>query len=46
MANDIIQEESDVLAVNSLEWKQVAKQVSNRVRQYYFTKLWSFVHSL
>lgn len=34
-----IQEESDVLAANSLEWKQVAKQVSNITRMYFFNKL-------
>lgn len=39
VANDIITEETDTLVSNGLEWKQVAKEVSNRVRQYYFTKL-------
>lgn len=39
VANDIITEETDTLISNNLEWKQVAKECSNRVRQYYFTKL-------
>ena len=39
VANDIISEETDTLVANNLEWKQVARECSNRVRQYYFTKL-------
>lgn len=39
VANDIISEETDTLLANNLEWKQVAREVSNRVRQYYFVKL-------
>ena len=39
IANDIITEETDTLVSNGLEWKQVAKEVSNRMRQYYFSKL-------
>lgn len=39
VANDIISEESDTLKSNNLEWKQVARECSNRVRQYFFTKL-------
>lgn len=39
VANDIIAEETDTLISNNLEWKQVARECSNRVRQYYFTKL-------
>lgn len=39
MANDIIQEEIDVLKANNLEWKQVAKDCANRVRQYFFEKI-------
>lgn len=39
VANDIISEETDTLNFNNLEWKQVAKDCSNRVRQYYFSKL-------
>lgn len=39
IANDIISEETDTLVANGLEWKQVAKEVSNRMRQYYFEKL-------
>ena len=39
VANDIIAEEADVLKANNLEWKQVARDFSNRVRQYYFAKL-------
>lgn len=37
VANDIISEENDVLIANGLEWKQVAKECSSRVRQYFFT---------
>lgn len=39
VANDIITEENDVLQANNLEWKQVARDFSTRVRQYYFKKL-------
>lgn len=39
VANDIIAEEDTELKTNNLEWKQVAKEVSNRVRQHYFAKL-------
>lgn len=39
VANDILSEESDTLKSNGLEWKQVAKDCSNRVRQYFFLKL-------
>ena len=39
VANDIITEETDTLVANNLEWKQVAREVSNRVRQYFFTKI-------
>lgn len=39
VANDIISEETDTLVANHLEWKQVARECSNRIRQYYFTKL-------
>lgn len=39
VANDIISEESDVLTSNNLEWKQVARECSNRVRQHFFAKL-------
>lgn len=39
VANDIITEESDTLQANSLEWKQVARECSNRVRQYFFKKI-------
>ncbi len=42
VANDIITEETDTLVANSLEWKQVARECSNRVRQYYFAKLDKF----
>lgn len=42
VANDIISEEDDVLQSNKLEWKQVAKEVSNRVRQYFFEKIDKF----
>lgn len=42
VANDIITEETDTLVANSLEWKQVAREVSTRVRQYYFSKLDNF----
>lgn len=38
-ANDIITEEADTLVANSLEWKQVAIECTNKVRQYYFAKL-------
>ena len=40
VANDIISEETDTLVANHLEWKQVARECSNRIRQYYFTKLY------
>lgn len=39
VANDIITEETYTLVANSLEWKQVASEFANRVRQYYFAKL-------
>ena len=39
VANDIISEETDTLVANNLEWKQVARECSNRVRQYFFTKI-------
>jgi len=39
VANDIITEETDTLVANNLEWKQVAREVSNRIRQYFFTKI-------
>jgi hypothetical protein len=39
VANDIITEEHEAMKANNLEWKQVSKEFSNRVRQYYFTKL-------
>lgn len=39
MANDIIKEESDVLESNNLTWKQVAKEVSDKTRRYFFEKL-------
>lgn len=39
VANDIITEEDDTLKANGLEWKQVAREVSNRTRQYFFTKI-------
>lgn len=39
VANDIISEETDTLVANNLEWKQVAGECSNRVRQHFFTKL-------
>lgn len=39
MANDIITEENDVLKANGLEYKQVARECSNRVRQYFFSKI-------
>lgn len=42
VSNDIITEESDVLANSGLEWKNVAKECNNRVRQIFFSKLDSF----
>lgn len=39
VANDIISEEDLELKANNLEWRQVAKEVSNRIRQYYFEKI-------
>jgi len=39
VANDIIAEEDDVLKANSLKWKQVAKDITTKIRQYYFKKL-------
>jgi hypothetical protein len=39
VANDIMAEESDTLKANNLEWKQVARECSNKVRQYFFSKL-------
>jgi hypothetical protein len=39
VANDIITEENDVLESNGLEWKQVASECSNKVRQFYFKEL-------
>lgn len=39
IANDIIAEETDTLIKNNLEWKQVAKEVSNRARQIFFNEI-------
>jgi hypothetical protein len=39
IANDIIAEENEALQANYLEWTHVAKEISNRVRQYFFNKL-------
>jgi len=39
VANDIITEETDTLVSNNLEWKQVAGNCSNKVRQYFFAKI-------
>ena len=39
MSHDIITEETDTLVANNLEWKQVAKSCSNRIREYYFQKI-------
>lgn len=39
VANDIIQEETDTLIANDLEWKQVARNCNDRVKRYYFAKL-------
>ena len=36
VANDIIKEETDTLVANGLEWKQVAKGVSDKVRRHFF----------
>lgn len=42
VANDIISEETDTMVANGLEWKQVAREVSNRTRQYFFAKIDKF----
>lgn len=39
VTNDIISEEANALEANNLEWKQVSRECSNRVRQYYFALL-------
>jgi len=39
IANDIISEEDDTLQANKLEWKQVVRDVSNKVRTYFFKKI-------
>lgn len=39
VSNDIISEETDTLVTNNLEWKQVAGECANRVRQYFFNKI-------
>lgn len=39
IANDIISEESDTLEANNLEWKDVAKEVSHKARNYFFKQL-------
>lgn len=36
VANDIIEEESDTLLANDLEWKDVAKKVAEKTRQIFF----------
>lgn len=46
MSNDIITEEDDSLQASGLEWKQVARECSNRVRQYYFAILDHAIDSL
>ncbi len=42
VANDIMTEESDTLKANNLEWKQVAGECNNRVRQVFFKQLDTF----
>jgi len=42
VANDIMKEESDTLEASALEWKDVAREASNRARQIFFTSLDSF----
>lgn len=39
IANDIISEESATLQANNIEWKDVAKEVSDRARRIFFDKL-------
>jgi len=39
VANDIMSEEATTLKDNNLEWKQVAGECNNRVRQLFFAKL-------
>ena len=39
IANDIISEESDTLVINGLEWKDVARNVSDRYRKLFFNKI-------
>jgi len=39
IANDIISEENDTLQANGLKWKQVVRECSNRVRQYFFKQI-------
>lgn len=39
IANDIISEEGHALQHNNLEWKDVAKEVSDKARRIFFTKL-------
>ena len=42
VANDIISEEQLELKSNNLEWKQVAKDCNNRVKEYFFNKIDKF----
>lgn len=39
ISNDIISEEDDVLKANNLEWKQVAREISDRTRNIFFNKI-------
>ena len=39
IANDIITEESEILKASNIEWKDVAKEVSDRARRIFFEKL-------
>lgn len=39
VSNDIISEENEELIANNLEWRNVAKECNNRVREYFFEKI-------
>jgi hypothetical protein len=39
IANDIVKEESDTLAGNGFEWKDISKEVNTRGREHFFKKL-------
>jgi hypothetical protein len=40
--NDVMKEEMDTITENGFEWKDLAKQVTNRTREFFFAKMNEF----